>query len=263
MIKTFYLSSFHFSSHFALRTSTLITMSSIDRRLFDGKVISSRVYPEIFPIKPTESVVNLGCGLAPQAVVYKNSFARMVGVDLDEKRLDDSHILLGEKGVTNYETIAAPVEKTGLPNESFDKALAIDIIEHVIDPSLFLHEIHRLLKPGGELLVSVPAMHDHYVHVARWIGKMLGRKTTELPYGHLDAHNSNHSVGTWRKIIEKTPFTIVRTRATTLWPPLHLYGLPRFWFTNPVIHAIDRVLCSIPGLKRIGQAYLLVVRKDR
>ncbi|TSC80418.1 MAG: ArsR family transcriptional regulator [Candidatus Peregrinibacteria bacterium Gr01-1014_25] len=234
---------------------------ALDRRLFDGKVTSSVIYPGFFPMEKTDEVVNLGCGLAPQAVVYAGRFRRMVGVDLHEGRLKDSHTLLAECGVSGYETRCAPVENTGLPSNAFDKALAIDIIEHVPDPAAFLREAHRLLKPGGTMLVSVPAMHDHYVHAARAIGRLLARKTTPLPHGHLDAHNSTHSVSGWLRLVRATPFTIVRTRATTLWPPLHLYGVPRFWFTNPVIRAMDDILCVIPGLKRLGQAYLLVLRK--
>lgn len=235
---------------------------AFDRRLFNGKVQSAVIYPKFFPFRSADAVVNLGCGLGPQAVAYKGTFARMVGVDLDAARLNDSRVLLSEQGVTGYETVHAPVEATGLPSASFDKALAIDIIEHVIDPAAFLREAHRLLKPGGELLVSVPAMHDHYVHFFRWIGRRLGRRTQELPHGHLDAHNSNHSVAGWRKMVEATPFTVVRVRATTLFPPLHLYGLPKFWFTNRIVRHIDDCFCSLPGLRRCGQAYLMVARKD-
>lgn len=233
----------------------------LDRRLFDGKLISSRVYPEFFPVTPEEAVVNLGCGVGPQAVVYKGRYKRMVGVDLNRERLESSRILLGEHGVQNYETVCAPVETTGLPDASFDKALAIDIIEHLPEPAGILQETHRLLKPGGELLISVPAMHDHYVHAARFIGRLLGRKTKELPAGHLDAHNSAFTVSGWETLARDAGFEIIRTRASTLWPPLHLYGVPRFWFTNPVIHAIDSFLCTLPVLKRFGQAYLMVLKK--
>lgn len=233
----------------------------LDRRLFNGKVQSSIVYPEIFPILPTEDVVNLGCGVGPQAVVYKGNFRRMVGVDLSADRLEQSKTLLREHGVTGYETLCAPVEQTGLPSESFDKALAIDIIEHLPNPEGIVKEAHRLLRTGGELLVSVPAMHDYYTHGMAALGKLLGRKTQHLPSGHLDAHNSSNTVSEWEAMVRKHGFQIVRTRSTTLWPPLHLYGVPRFWFTNPFLHAIDRFLCSRPILKRFGQAYLMVARK--
>lgn len=233
----------------------------LDRRLFDGKVISSVVYPEFFPLCPTDHVVNLGCGLGPQAMVYKGNFARMVGVDLHEERLAASRVLLAEHHVQHYETICAPVEATGLPDTSFDKAIAIDIIEHLEHPRPLLMEAYRLLRPGGEMLVSVPAMHDCYTHGVKWLARMLGKKTQELPHGHPDAHNTSLSVRGWMNLVRSTPFQIVRTRATTLWPPLHLYGLSRFWFTNPVIHALDRMLCHFPGLKHLGQAYLMVLCK--
>ncbi len=233
----------------------------LDRRLFEGKVTSSIVYPSFFPIRPDECVINFGCGVGPQAVAYQNSFKEMIGVDLHAERLNMSTILLAERGVKNYRTLCVPVEQTGLPDASFEKGLAIDIIEHLPSPSALLHEAHRLLKPNGELLVSVPAMHDHYVHLFRWIGRMFGRKTIELPSGHLDAHNSAHSVSEWEKIAKGAGFSIVRTRASTLFPPLHLYGIPRFWFTCSLIRSLDGFLCSLPIIKRFGQAYLMVLRK--
>lgn len=233
----------------------------LDRRLFNGKVTSSIIYPSFFPIDPSERVVNLGCGVAPQAVVYKNRYAEMIGVDLNEERLRMSDILLAEHGVSNYKTLCAPVERTGLPDSSFDKALAIDIIEHLPNASALLLEAKRLLKPGGELLVSVPAMHDHYTHGIRRIAHFFGRKTQALPEGHLDAHNSAYSVSGWEQLARDAGFAIIRTRASTLWPPLHLYGVPRFWFTNPIIRSIDSFFCTLEVLKRFGQAYLLVLRK--
>jgi 2-polyprenyl-3-methyl-5-hydroxy-6-metoxy-1,4-benzoquinol methylase len=233
----------------------------LDRRLFDGKVISSRVYPECFPIRKDETVVNLGCGLAPQAVVYKGSFKKMVGVDLMPERLEASKVLLAEKGVTDYETVCAAVENTGLPESSFDKALAIDIIEHLPEPMGILDEAYRLLKPGGELLVSVPAMHDRYVHGIKFIGRLFGRKSHYLPAGHLDAHNTDIPLRKWLALMKKSKLQIVSYRATTLFPPLHLFGVPRFWFTNPIIHAIDTRLCRIPGLRRVGQSVLVVLKK--
>lgn len=233
----------------------------LDRRLFDGKVQSSIVYPKFFPLASHGRVVNLGCGLGPQAVVYKNSFKEMVGVDLSSERLRMSEVLLREAGVMNYKTVCAPVEATGLPSESFERALAIDIIEHLRSPGALLLEAHRLLKPGGELLVSVPAMHDHYVHGIKRLGRLLGKKTKELPAGHLDAHNSSLSLREWEEVIRHSPFTIVKTRATTLFPPLHLYGVPKFWFTNPCVHAIDSFLCELPFLKRFGQSSLMILKK--
>ena len=90
---------------------------------------------------------------------------------------------------------------------------------------------------------------------------MFGRRTHELPHGHPDAHNSDHSLREWERIMAASGFEIVRTRASTLFPPLHLYGVPRFWFTVRWIHSIDAALCRLPFLKRFGQAMLFVLKK--
>jgi len=53
---------------------------------------------------------------------------------------------------------------------SFDVVLALDVIEHVPDDVALLREVRRVLRPGGVLLVTVPAMpwlwsaHDDVNH---------------------------------------------------------------------------------------------------
>ena len=42
-------------------------------------------------------------------------------------------------------------------DESFDFVIATDVIEHVDDDSVALHEVRRVLKHGGKALIAVPA----------------------------------------------------------------------------------------------------------
>lgn len=49
------------------------------------------------------------------------------------------------------------VSKIPHPDETFDLVLATDIIEHVDDDVMALRELRRVLKPGGTLLITVPA----------------------------------------------------------------------------------------------------------
>ena len=69
----------------------------------------------------------------------------------------------------------ASVEKIPYPSRQFDVVTCIDVIYHkqVKDDVGALSEIRRVLKPGGVLVLRVPAnkflmsAHDHHVHTAR------------------------------------------------------------------------------------------------
>lgn len=62
---------------------------------------------------------------------------------------------------TSLELLGSNVFQIGegnLPfkNASFDRVVSLDYIEHLEDDLGCLTEIHRLLKPGGELMLAVP-----------------------------------------------------------------------------------------------------------
>jgi SAM-dependent methyltransferase len=45
---------------------------------------------------------------------------------------------------------------------SFDSAMINQVFEHVFNPDEFLHEVNRILKPGGKLLLTVPFVWDEH-----------------------------------------------------------------------------------------------------
>jgi len=54
--------------------------------------------------------------------------------------------------------VLANAERIPFHNRSFDLVLCTQMLEYAPDPGLVLSEIHRVLKPGGRLLMSVPAV---------------------------------------------------------------------------------------------------------
>lgn len=56
-------------------------------------------------------------------------------------------------------TFVGPLQAIAFPTESFDVVTMHDVLEHVPDPVAFLHEVRRILKPGGKLIVDFPRFH--------------------------------------------------------------------------------------------------------
>jgi len=53
-------------------------------------------------------------------------------------------------------TRLAPAEETGFADGEFDVVVTSELLEHVFEPSAVLREAHRVLKPGGLIVGSVP-----------------------------------------------------------------------------------------------------------
>ncbi len=43
-----------------------------------------------------------------------------------------------------------------IPTASVDTVLSLAVLEHLLEPALFLNEIYRILRPGGMLLLTTP-----------------------------------------------------------------------------------------------------------
>ena len=229
----------------------------------DGKLQSGIVYPEFYPISADDTVLNIGCGNGVQAVTYKGRFKKMIGVDINKDRLDQSGAIMKAYQISNFQALESDVEKIPL-TELFDKILAIDIIEHVINPGALASEMYRLLKPGGSALITFPAMHDKWENLFRFIGrKVLRRKSKSIKADGWDpdVHQHDFSLSKWMDMMERAGFIHVVSRASTLFPPLHYLGIPKFWFTNRVIHRIDSFFCKLPVLKNYGQSLVCCLEK--
>jgi SAM-dependent methyltransferase len=100
--------------------------------------------------KPDAALLDLGCddGLWTVKLGEKIKTKNLFGVDIVEERVR----LACQNGVnTTRADLNQPLRFSG---ESFDVIHANQVIEHVSNLDLFLSEVHRLLKPGGYVVMS-------------------------------------------------------------------------------------------------------------
>lgn len=83
----------------------------------------------------------------------------------------------------------------------FDALTLFDVIEHHPDPKKLLQEMHRLLKPGGLVMIST---HDIGNIFARWYGP---RWRYLMPIGHL----TYFTKPTLAAMLQATGFEVVQT----------------------------------------------------
>ncbi len=117
-------------------------------------------------------LLDLGCGNQPYRVWYETLVLNPVAVDM-----------IASAGV------AALAGGSNLPfaDSSFDTVLATEVLEHVPDVERTLAEIHRVLRPGGHLMATVPfvypvheAPHDYWRFTHHGLRSLCDRNNFEV-----------------------------------------------------------------------------------
>lgn len=100
-------------------------------------------------------LLDIGCGAGMLGKAVSGRYEEVYGIDIAE----DAVRLARQNGVL---ASRADLNGEALPFESsfFDSVTALSILQYVYDPEHALREFHRVLVPGGELLLSVPNMRS-------------------------------------------------------------------------------------------------------
>ena len=117
-----------------------------------------------FPVGPGDRLLDLGCGGGRHAYEAYRRGADVVACDADEGELRTVAAMaaaMQEAGEVPAAAAARPVsgDATAMPfgDGVFDRVIAAEVLEHIHDDQRALHEIARVLRPGGLLAVTVPA----------------------------------------------------------------------------------------------------------
>ncbi len=100
-------------------------------------------------------VMDLGCGTAGTAVAFALAGSRAVGLDLSHPKLSLGAIRAAEDGAAPS-LLQADARALPFCAEAFDLCVCDVVIEHVRDCGALLREVHRVLRPAGIAVVSVP-----------------------------------------------------------------------------------------------------------
>jgi SAM-dependent methyltransferase len=140
-----------------------------------------------FPIRAGNRVLDLGCGGGRHAFEVYRRGGRVVAFDLDPGELKAVNSMFaamraeGEAGATGAGAVAVSGDATEMPfcDDAFDRVIAAEVLEHVLDDQRAMHELARVLRPGGLAAITVPAFFPERVC---W---SLSSEYHEAPGGHV------------------------------------------------------------------------------
>jgi len=168
------------------------------------RIVSSML--ATLPLPSNAKLLDLGCGTGGNLHML-SAFGTVTGVELDANAAQ----LARARG-------HAAVLRGRLPDRlpftaaSFDCVTMLDVLEHIEQDAASLVEVHRLLAPGGRLLLTVPAFEFLWG-----------------PHDEAHHHQRRYRAGPLRSLLQDAGFQVTRLSYYNSWlfPPVALVRLLR------------------------------------
>jgi 2-polyprenyl-3-methyl-5-hydroxy-6-metoxy-1,4-benzoquinol methylase len=144
-------------------------------------------------IKPSR-VLDIGCGTGGLSLHLLKEGFEVTAQDVSPEMVERCKLFLEQEGFPGAPVRQAGVEELSEQNH-FDSVVALDVIEHIEDDHRAVKQMYKALKPGGRLVLSVPALQYLY-----------GPKDEQL--GHYRRYGKQQL----RQVIEQADFRIESLR---------------------------------------------------
>ncbi len=190
-----------------------------------AKLAAVRRYLDALP--PSTRVLDAGCG---------------EGVLVDEyaARLDIAGV---DANYASGRVSTASVTDLPFPDEAFDRALCLDVLEHLSfeDQRTAFAELYRVLRRGGELLVSVPNLAHLQSRVQFLVRGRLIRTASEYK------HPGDRPVGEYLALARRAGFTLIERRGIFPTVPVVTRLVRRHPQRLAPLHRLLTRLIPVPG----------------
>jgi len=132
-------------------------------------------------VRAGDWLLDAGCGGGRHCFGALDRGVHAIGVDLDLEALR-----IARAGITQRRapdrcggTLQGDVFGLPFPDARFDRVICSEVMEHVHDYPSALHELVRVLRPGGTIGITIPTA------ITEWAYLQLTREYFESPGGHI------------------------------------------------------------------------------
>jgi SAM-dependent methyltransferase len=178
------------------------------------------------PIPGSRRILDVGCGSGAMLVELAR-YGSAFGVEANEEAIEACR----SRGLHQVQKATAP--PLPFEGDSFHVVTALDVLEHLDDDLATATDLHRLLKPGGLLLVTVPA------YMFLW-----------GPHDEINEHKRRYSASQLEQRLMEAGFRPTRITYfnTLLFPPIAALRLIRRLRRSREARAASDLAVTPPGL---------------
>jgi ArsR family transcriptional regulator len=145
-------------------------------------------------LMPPMVIADLGAGEGSSALLLSQSAVRVIAVDTSAKMLDVARDQALRAGIQNVEYRLGDMEEIPIDSSTVDLAFFSQSLHHALHPARALAEAHRILQPGGRIVILDLAKHRFEEARELYADEWLGFSESDL-----------------ESILEKAGFTNIQT----------------------------------------------------
>lgn len=158
--------------------------------------------------------------------------ARQTGFEVQGVELSDFAADWGRRHL-DLPIATGTLAEAGLADAYYDAAVLWDVLEHLPDPLSELKEIHRVLKPGGYIFMSVPNIGSFWARVMgrRWFG-----------FAKVREHLFYYDKASLTLALESSGFDVVELRPSPFLLSLRFLVSKIGQYSGPVARLLEKAL---------------------
>ncbi len=215
-------------------------------------------------------LLDCGCGSGG----YVQAFNSLTGIETHGLEYEEEKVRLArhQKGVEAERVLQGDIQNMPYEDGYFDAVLLNEVLEHIPDQHKGLSEVHRILRPGGILLIFSPNRYypfethgvylkrsgkrlPHYVPFIPWIPLSLGQKFLNYPA-------RNYWPGELSVLVEQQGFRVLHR--DYLWQTFeNISGAQPHWMRrmSGLLRKMSFYLEHVPLVRRMGLSQFLALEK--
>ena len=177
-------------------------------------------------LPPGSRILDFGCGTADVSSACASAGFEVVAVDQSAKMIDRARSRFDSEKL-KFEVISSDSEALPYAAGSFDAVLASSVLEYVSDPLAYFREFHRVCRPGGYLLFTVPNL----ANPIRWLETIERRLITDSPdrlrldrAAYLRYSKNRFRQGKWVELMSQAGWAVREIRGRNLTLTLFIGG---------------------------------------